>query len=266
MKEEQFIENMMDKLSGQLTENDALAFNRKLQDNPAQKEDYEFFSKAWKDLDNLPAQSPSDNLRIGFYNQLDEVIKQADRKPVLHRLWSKVSRPMFLARASFAALLLAVGFILGGQFSGKKTINNYTAGTATEQQEGVRPGIANIDFTPANVRIEEVFQVKSSRTNNQAAEMLLATLSSDDNVNVRLVALEELREFASNTKVRQKLVRHIKKEASPLVQVELLNVIMESSKPKETINTMERLLDDKKLDPVIVEKIEKDLNVLRASL
>jgi len=247
-----------------LTEREAEAFGEELTHHPELKEDFEFFDTAWKKMDAFQIGDPSDELRTKFYDKLNKELTTDEKsvKKTLARVFEHMIRPAFLIRSSFGLLLLAVGFILGGEFARPATNMNQAA-----NQEDVL-GRSNLsDYIPATSRLEEVFSAAQKTGGDNTVNLLLQTLSSDPNINVRVVALEELNEYAHDPKVRQQLVKLIKQETSPLVQMELVNTILDNSQTKEKIRTIEKLLATQKdMNPIIKQKMETDLPILRASM
>ena len=60
---------------------------------------------------------------------------------------------------------------------------------------------------------------------------LLDTLQRDGNVNVRLAAIEALRQFGGDARVRQALVRALPTDPSPLVQIALIDAMVTLKEP-----------------------------------
>jgi hypothetical protein len=55
---------------------------------------------------------------------------------------------------------------------------------------------------------------------------LLDTLQHDGNVNVRLAAIDALRQYGTDTRVREALVRALPADPSPLVQIALIDAVV----------------------------------------
>ncbi len=82
---------------------------------------------------------------------------------------------------------------------------------------------------------------------------LLQTLNNDENVNVRLAALDALRPYVKNSEVRQDIIRSIAKQQSPLVQVALAELMVELQ-DKSSVKELEKILNNKKTPLDVKEK------------
>jgi len=258
---------MMDKISGMLTEREAAEFERYLKDQTEEAEDLQFFQQSWSDLDKAKWPEMTDDIGPSFYSRLEKVRTKENRS--IGKKWTLFKQnyiqPAFLARASAAVLLLTLGLILGGKTNWQpfpatdmvaaQPIANYTY--ATE---------ANPQGVPASMRLKQMYHNSESEDEKRVIKDLFLSLQNDPNVNVRLMAVEELSTFAGQSKVREQLTKQVSSDPSPLVQAELLNTIMAQADVKESIATMENLLRDKNLNLFVKEKIHKDLPVLRASI
>jgi hypothetical protein len=90
---------------------------------------------------------------------------------------------------------------------------------------------------------------------------LVRTLNEDENVNVRLAALEALKPYVKNSEVRQALIQSIEKQGSALVQIalaELMVMIQERSSVKE----FEKIIDSERTPEDVKSKIKESIKVL----
>lgn len=90
---------------------------------------------------------------------------------------------------------------------------------------------------------------------------LLKTLNNDDNVNVRLAALEALKPYLHDSRIREELVRSIGKQKSPLVQVALAE-LMAALQEKSSVDALKKILHDSNTPEDVKKKIEESLNVM----
>jgi hypothetical protein len=84
----------------------------------------------------------------------------------------------------------------------------------------------------------------------RVAEALLDALLADPNVNVRLAALEALRPLALRPDGRPRLVAAIPDQESPLVQLSLIELLLETDSAAAR-RDLAQLLDNPNLDPVV---------------
>jgi DNA polymerase III delta subunit len=78
---------------------------------------------------------------------------------------------------------------------------------------------------------------------------------------VRLAALDALRLYSGDGKVRQELIRSISKQDSPLVQIALAE-LMAQLQAKSSVKELEKILKDENTPIDVRKKIEESLKVL----
>jgi uncharacterized protein (UPF0147 family) len=87
---------------------------------------------------------------------------------------------------------------------------------------------------------------------------LLETLNNDENVNVRLAALDALRPYSKDGQIREALVRSITEQKSPLVQVALAE-LMAALQEKGAIDAFNKILQDTETPSDIKKKIKESI-------
>lgn len=272
---EKYSSRLMDKLAGELSEKEASKFEADLKQDSELWEEYQFFSKTWEELDSIAVPNASQNLSEQFYNQLQEIQEKESQsfKSRFKQFREKhLAKGQLLPNLTLGSLLIAIGVFLGGQW-GKKTINNYTHNTTIQQitpevdEASSLYGNLNVDYVPSSVKIQQIQAIPlTAVSEEEAIRLLKEAVTNENNTNVKLAALSQLSEnYSQNKTLKNFLVKQLDEEQSPLVQVELLNLMMENSKAKESVNKMETMLNQRKLNPIVQEKIKNDLPVLRAS-
>ena len=119
-----------------------------------------------------------------------------------------------------------------------------------------------IEQPSASERIQAVNLTNDlNSVNDKIINALLKTLNNDPNVNVRLITVEALYEFAGNPKVREGLIQSISQQESPLVQIALADVMV-SLQEKKSVDQFRLLLEKKDLNDAARMKIEESMQVL----
>lgn len=170
----------------------------------------------WQDLENLPIPKPGPALRAQFYQKLNRYSGQQS--------WWQRSLVMQIA----AGLTLFLAGLGVGQLHRSKQALTEVAELRT-QVEGLRQTVALslMDKQSASSRLQGVEW--SSQVNQPDQELLtalLATLNHDQNINVRLAALEALEKFTSDINVRKALEQSISTQQSPLVQIAMIDALV----------------------------------------
>jgi hypothetical protein len=90
---------------------------------------------------------------------------------------------------------------------------------------------------------------------------LIHTLNQDENVNVRLAALEALKPYVTDSSVREALVRSIANQESPLVQVSLAE-LMVALQEKAAVKEFEKIVESENTPADVRQKIRQSIEVL----
>ena len=96
------------------------------------------------------------------------------------------------------------------------------------------------------------------QASKQVTSALLQTLNNDENVSVRLAALDALRPYSKDGQIREALVRSIAQQKSPLVQVALAELMAELQE-KGAIDAFKNILEDGETPSDIKKKIRENI-------
>jgi HEAT repeats len=203
--------------------------------------------------------SPSIRLDDQFYATLSQERKtQASKTASLPKFeWSNL-----FPRLAFAASLLVAGFV-GGYFlkgpSEDKSVKQLT------QQVSELKEVMMLSMLEKESATERLKAVSLSSDMNQVSKKvttaLFNTLNGDENVNVRLAALDVLMNYAKDGEVRAELIKSISLQDSPLVQVALAE-LMVTLQEKKSVSELKKLLKSDKTPKEVKGKIEKSISVL----
>lgn len=165
-------------------------------------------------------------------------------------------------RMAIAAGLLVCGFMIGYLLqsnSGKKEVNQLTE-QVSELKEMMM--LSLLEKESATQRLKAVsLTSEMDQVSDKVADALLATLNSDENVNVRLAALDALKPFVKSSKVRSGLIASIAKQDSPLVQLALAD-LMVNIQEKKSVDALKQLLEKDNTPQEVKSKISESIEVL----
>ncbi len=222
---------------------------------------------AWQALEGLPEEEPSPMLRQRFDAMLEgwQVRERPVRPPRMYatsdrlRWWPS---PFVWSAGALAAaaLLLAVGFLLGRDAS--SSASRTEIAELRSELHGMRQMVA-ISLLHQESVTERLRGVSwSNQLDAPDAEIvntLLDTLLHDANVNVRLAAIDALRQFAQTTPdpqnrpLRAALVQSISAQSSPLVQIELIDTMVQL-REREAVRVLRALADDTTLNRAVRQR------------
>jgi anti-sigma factor RsiW len=232
----------------------------------------------WTKLASLPEEEPSPALDARFRALLEayrQGMKQAEREASrrmtlrewLARLWPREPALQF----ALAAMLFAAGLLAGHSLTPfrqnnatGKEINDRALAQLRDELSGMKQlvTLSLLQQQSASDRLRGVeWSYRLVQPDEQVVSALLRALDSDPNVNVRLAAVDALQQFGSDGTVRKGLVRSLAAQRSPLVQFELINVMVEL-KEKESVPVLKELSQRPDLNPTVRERAEWGLQKL----
>src|SRR5205814_491203 len=251
MKCEQVREGFPDYLAGEISMPARAGIDGHLAGCAACREELNSLSAIWTRLGSLPGQEPSPTSEARFHAMLEayrQGMNQADRDSSprvtvadwLAGLWPRQPAMQF----AVAVLLFAAGLLLGPALRQRPQNQTVTEGTNDRALVQLREEVSSmrqlltlalLQQPSASERLRGVnWSYQIEQPDRDVLGALLRALDSDPNVNVRLAAVDALHLFASDVMVRRGLLRSLAEQKSPLVQIELINLMVEL-KEKESV-------------------------------
>jgi hypothetical protein len=244
---------------------------------PGCREEAEGLGELWGRLALLEAEPPEMELRERF----DAVLAAyqagmaaagaparpcpAESAPWWRRWLSSLSghpaRPGF--QLAYAALALLVGTGVGALVLGR----GVAGGEIRELRGEVRSlnelvTLSMLEDSSASDRLQGVsFGAQMDRPDRQVVAALVSAATSDPNVNVRLAAIEALAPRAGQPPIFARLVRSLPEQDSPLVQVALVDLLLETDGAAARDAAL-RLARDTDTDPEVRRHVRERLGNL----
>jgi len=220
-----------------------------------------------KQLDRLVETELSRSMQAGFREMLAYESSRPQRS-----WWEKVDS--FLGRLmpgaptgnlALAGLMLVLGLALGSFFfqkappSGNEEIAALS-GQMEEMKEMMM--LTLIEKESPSDRLKAVNMTQDmAKASRKVTDALFKTLNTDDNVNVRLEALDALYHYADHPSVREGLIRSIAQQDSPMMQVALAEVMVALQEEK-SVPALKELLEKEQVPDMIKEKLKEKIDVL----
>lgn len=223
------------------------------------------FSKLDAQLEKFDLGSPSTRLDVQFYSALAHLsADQADGKKQnekgtlsLFSNWNNL-----FPRLALAASLLMAGFVGGYFLKGPSQDKSVTELTQQVVELKEMMMLSMLEKESATERLKAVSLTSDmNQVSKKVTDALFKTLNGDENVNVRLAALDVLMNYAKDSQVRAGLIKSISVQDSPLVQVALAE-LMVTLQEKKSVTELKKLLQSDKTPKEVKGKIEKSISVL----
>jgi hypothetical protein len=173
------------------------------------------------------------------------------------------SWPQFAPRFALAGVTLLVGLVVG-----------YLIHSPVQKEEQIvelSKEVGNLkemimlsmlEKESATDRLKAVsLSEEMDQASNKVTKALIHTLNNDENVNVRLAALDAIRPYSKQGDVREALVRSISRQKSPLVQVALAELMVQLQE-KGAVKEFNKILEDGETPQDIKKKIRESIQVI----
>lgn len=202
--------------------------------------------------------SPSMKLDHEFFQALEnEKQSQKKEKTISLAPWSYL-----FPRLAAAAVLILSGFAAG--YFMQTPAQKDEVSTLTKEVNDLKEMmlLTLLERESASERLKAVSLTNEmDKVSSKVTDALFITLNQDENVNVRLAALEVLHTYSRSSAVRKKLIESITLQDSPLVQMELAQ-LMVSIQEKKSVDALMELLKNDKTTPEVKTKVSESIKVL----
>ncbi|WP_323757857.1 HEAT repeat domain-containing protein [Roseivirga sp.] len=262
--EEKYMSMITEYIDGTLTPEREKEFQQYVQEGHIDMAEVEGLAKLQGVMLSSSVPEPSSALKENFYQMLNEASEKSSQVENDSSLFERIKSFLFgnqYGRMAFGIGVLVIGLFLGTNFgnnSYKEELSDLN-GQMVEMREMMM--MAMLEKESVSDRLKGV-QMSSelSSSNQKVIDALFLTLNSDPSTNVRIAALNTLAEYANDPQVRAGLVSSISQQKSPLMQVNLaeLMVKLQETKAKDELKSIlesDRTPEDVKV--TLKESIEK---------
>ena len=204
-------------------------------------------------IKTVEMQQPSAALRAGFLAALGNEEAEMEKQPVKQLPGKKVISLTvggLVWRAAAAIIILFTGILIGNKmkFDGTQVAVN----KPDEKQIEKRKILANmLDDESPSQRIEAVNYAEGIAANDQKViNVLLNTLNTDKNTNVRVAAVYALEKFSGDKAVLDSLCMSLPKQTEPIVQILLIDILSAKKAIKAKQPIQDIIQNSKTIKPV----------------
>lgn len=259
-------------LNNNLEKSEQMAINRHLADCVSCQEEFAADKQIWDGMAKIRIPEPKEEMRTNFYTMLDE-FKEAEKAAARFSFQSMMESirefvlPQWTLQVGFSLLLVGLGWVIGN-----RTSRSQVDASAYQQRIEVLASqvqdmkstmmLSLLENPSATERLRAVsYTSEIAHADDRVLEALFATLNNDPNVNVRLVTLEALTQYAGDASVREGLVKSLALQDSPMVQVALADVMVKLQE-KRSVKALKTLLQKEDLNDLVKVKIEQTIKDL----
>jgi hypothetical protein len=225
--------------------------------------EFEAMERSWRLMDEWKDEEPHPHVRVRFHEMLD-AYEQGARERGAKSSWSWwPSRPVW--QFGIAAACLVAGFFGGRGLTVPGPQHSSDMAELRKEMSGMRQlvTLSLLQQQSASERLRGVtWAYQTEPSDMEVLGALLRTISTDSNVNVRLSAIDAIRNFAGSPVARRGLVQALPKQTSPLVQIALVDALVDL-KQADAKPEIQTLLGTEDLDPTVRDRLKQAIGRLQ---
>ena len=259
MEKEKLIELWVDSLERALDPSERQQLENGLSQYPELHEEIQAERNMWNKLESIDVPSPSQEMDAQFYDLLSSEKKKIKRRQ-FHLSIGSWLQLHWQAGLAFGLIGLVLGYLVL-----PKQQSNELQTLAGEMQEMKKMMMLTLIEQPqAQERIKAVSLAREFKSvDEKVIDVLGQTLSEDENINVRLAAIESLVSYWDVPKARETLVANISSQTSPIIQSAIADAMLALGE-KNAIPPLEELVEDDATNSAVKEKIAITVDRLRS--
>lgn len=202
--------------------------------------------------------TPSDKIRTNFFDQI-ELEKQSQSKVVSIKQSSARGRNSwsnYLLKIAASVVLLVGAYFLGKQQ--QQQISGQEIAQLTNETKGFKQTamLSLMENKSVSKRIQGVNFIQEFNEPDEAIVKALADrMLHDENVNVRIAAVEVLANFTSSESVKNTFIKALKTEKDPGIQIAIIQTLGQIQE-KKAILPMQNLLENEETQPFVKKQIQ----------
>ena len=242
---------LIDYIDGKLDESQSAMLEEKIKGDPKVNREYNKLREVMGVMQRGIVQQPDKGLETGFLSMLeDEIIELENTLQDLEKGIHKKKEKVYSLKLSWPlGLAASVTLVLLGAMIGVFITNS-------GQNEQISQLKKEIDATKAAVisalqnessASQRIMGVNASFELDEADDEIITALinamNDDDNINVRLAAIEALYQFSSEEKVKASFINALATQKEPVIQLALINILV-NLKENRAINNMQKIIED----------------------
>lgn len=260
--ENQKIQELIQRFSaGVASDTDLKALEQLVASGTISLDDLEDLHLLEDQVNTMDTPLPSAELDDRFYRML-AVEKEKNKSFSWKHFFSW---PEFAPTLAMASITLVLGLFAGYFFSAPTPSPRHDQIETLSQQVTDLREMMMFSLLEKGSATDRLKAVNLTQEMNEASvkvtNALIQTLNEDENVNVRLAALDALKPYVRNSQVRQALIRSIALQESPLVQISMAE-LMAALHEKSAVREFEKIVASDKTPEEVKQKIRESIQVL----
>ena len=243
MNREKMKELMIDYLDGKLEGELKEFVEKQINKNEEISQEFNALKEGNSLLDQDLQLEPDSTLKLDFERMLQgEIDKESQRDLGVERV--RVIDFNLFSKIAAGLIILAMGSFIGWWVSNQNTDDDLM--TMRRELEVTRTMVLTYlqDESSASNRLKGVNTAFSSEgKDTEITTKLIHVMNNDNNSNVRLAAARALARFTDDPLAKKALIDALSTQTDPVVQIELINIMIEL-KEQESIDKLKEIIQD----------------------
>jgi hypothetical protein len=246
--------------NGQATDDDLRLIEQLLEAGSINMDDLTALSDIDERIQRFMYRPSSPELDMKFYQMLAQEKKSINR--FNFKNWFVL--PIFAPGLAVASVTFLLGLVIGYVIFKNPHKENSELQALSREINSMKEMmmLTLLENESATDRIKAVnLTQEMSHASESVTRALISTLNKDENINVRLAALDALQPYMHNNEVRAEIIKSIAKQDSPLVQVALAE-LMAALQEKSSVPEFKKLLDNERTPEEIKKRIREKIDII----
>jgi len=247
---------MIDHIDGRLTGELGKYVERHIEKHPEALKEYNEFKEVINLLDNQEELEVPENSKQEFLAMIE-----AQKNEVNITDARQITR--WLTKSTYSRIAAAVTLILVG-YLGSLWIDNIRQSDFQALEKELIDMKELVIMTmmkqeSASKRIQGVLTVNELKEpDEEILNALITTMNYDDNVNVRMAALEALTSFAEHELVKNAFIHALLNQDNPTIQIKLISILV-NMEEKRAVDPIQKMIDDENISTFVKDEAQYGL-------
>jgi len=254
MNIDQYENRMILALEDDLSESEYNLLLKEIESNEELTSIWNNFKDLYEDMDSVPQEIPSENVKDRFYDWLED---ESDNKTKVVDIAQKGVKkgPIIMWRkwASAAAVLVCV-FGFWSMYENNKTVEN-TLADVSIQMETLMEQKSSTDRIKA-IRVN--YNPNAGGVDDKMIKVLIDVLNNDVSSNVRLAAVETLANYMNQSTVREALIKRLMEEEDGGVKLSIITSLGQQQ-DENLKSTLENIVNDDSQEKFVIDEAHMQL-------
>ncbi len=264
MEERKMEDLMIDYVQGNLTGELKDHVEKTIEKNDEWKLEYDKLSSIMEMMDSSVELQAEPSLRESFDAMLEQEISKAEEAEVVPLKSKTAGSNKWMMRIAASVALLLLGGTIGVLVTKNAQNERELAALRNEMELTKQLVITSLqDQNSATSRLRGVnTSMVMETSDDEIINVLINTMNTDENTNVRLAAVSALARFANEEQVKKALIGALETQDDPVVAISLINLMVQL-KERGAVESLKNLLHRDEVHEAV--KSEAQLGIFELS-